>query len=102
MSVKLTNVSVERSLDGVRIGVCSVLQDQLRGNVSYCLSGTRRIVGTSLIRALFVERWNPSCDGKRKPYKCTYTKGESIDACEGGGSSSSSDEALVMRVERRG
>ena len=30
------------------------------------------------------------------------TKGESIDACEGGGSSCSSDEVLVMRMERRG
>ncbi len=30
------------------------------------------------------------------------TKGESIDAHEGGGSSCSSDEVLVMRIERRG
>ena len=30
------------------------------------------------------------------------TKGESIDAHEGGGSSCSSDEVLVMRMERRG
>jgi hypothetical protein len=30
------------------------------------------------------------------------TKGESIDAHEGGGSSCSSDEVLVMGMERRG
>ena len=50
----------------------------------------------------FVERGNPSCDVKRKPYKWKPTKGESIKACMRGGSSRSSVEILVMRMEQRG
>ena len=48
-----------------------------------------------------MERGNLVHDAKRKPYKLK-TKGESIDACTRGGSSRSSDEILVMRMEQRG
>jgi hypothetical protein len=47
-----------------------------RGNLFYCLSGIRRIVGTSLIRALIAERRNSSRDAKRKPYKCSPRRGK--------------------------
>jgi hypothetical protein len=39
---------------------------------------------------------------RENPISGSPTKGESIDAHEGGGSSRSSDEVLVMRMERRG
>jgi hypothetical protein len=45
---------------------------------------------------------NSPGNGKGKLYKCENTKGESTDVRGGGGSSGSSDEALVMSVERRG
>jgi hypothetical protein len=51
---------------------------------------------------LGVERGNLRHDAKRKPYKWPSHEGESIDACRRGGSSRSSEEVLVMRMERRG
>jgi hypothetical protein len=48
-----------------------------------------------------VERGNSSCDVKRKPISGDH-EGESIEAHEGGGSSYSSEEVLVMGMERRG
>jgi hypothetical protein len=52
VSIKLTNVSVETHFDGVKIGDFNASQDQRRGYLIYCLRGSRRTVGTSLIRAL--------------------------------------------------
>ncbi len=49
-----------------------------------------------------MERGNSFCDVKRKPYKCSSRKRESIEAQEGGGSSRISDEDAVMVLERRG
>jgi len=51
---------------------------------------------------LGAELGNSSCNAKGKPYKCENTKGESTDVREGGGSSGSSNEALVTSVERSG
>jgi hypothetical protein len=39
---------------------------------------------------------------RENPISGSTTKGESIDAHEGGGSSCISDEVLVMRMEQRG
>ena len=47
-------------------------------------------------------RGNSFCDVKRKPYKCSSRKRESIEAREGGGPSRISDEDAVMVLERRG
>jgi hypothetical protein len=48
---KRTNVSVERKLGGVEIGVLKLLQDKSGGSPADCPGGTRRRVGTSLIWA---------------------------------------------------
>ena len=42
-------------LDGVKIGDFNASQDERRRYLIYCLGGSRRTVGTSLIRALL---WN--------------------------------------------
>jgi hypothetical protein len=52
VSDKRTNVNVETSLGGVKIGVCPLLQDKSGGSPADCPDGTRRRVGTSLIRAV--------------------------------------------------
>ena len=58
--------------------------------------------GHELNPGFSMERENSSYNDKRKPYKCSPRKGESINVCEGGGSSRSSDEDAVMGLERRG
>ena len=58
--------------------------------------------GHELNPGFSMERGNSSCDVKRKPYKCSSRKRESIEAQEGGGSSRISVEGSVMGPERRG
>ena len=58
--------------------------------------------GHELNPGFSMERGNSFCDVKRKPYKCSSRKRESIEAQEGGGSSRISDEDTVMVLERRG
>ena len=68
----------------------------------YCLDGVRHKGSANLIQALV---WNVGtyCMMPREnPISGGPTKGESIDAYSRGGPSRSSDEILVMSMERRG
>ena len=58
--------------------------------------------GHELNPGFSMERGNPSCDGKRKPYKCSPRRGKVSKCMKGGGSSCSSDEDAVMVLEQRG
>src|ERR1700674_385525 len=51
---------------------------------------------------LGTELGNSSCDAKRKPYKWEPRRGKLSMHMKGGGSSRTSVEVLVMRMERRG
>src|ERR1700674_2529410 len=51
---------------------------------------------------LGTELGSSSCDAKRKPYKWEPRRGKLSMHMKGGGSSRTSVEVLVMRMERRG
>jgi len=67
-----------------------------------CLCCIRHIDGASLIQAQVRNRRTCRCDVKRKLQGRETDKKENIKAQHGGGTSRSSDEVLVMRMERRG
>ena len=88
--------------DGVKTGGLSDFQDESRGSLLAAWAAPRHKGGVNLIQA-FVRNVGTYCMMRREnPISGGPTKGESIDAYSRGGPSRSSDEVLVMRMERRG
>ena len=88
--------------DGVRTGGSRTLRDKFRGRPVYCLSGVRHADGVSPYQASVRNLGTCRPDVKGEIQTGSTCEDESTDAGHRGGMIRSSDEALVMRVERRG
>ena len=73
-----------------------------RKGPAYWPSGVRHTRGMSVVLALVWNVGTLAVMGRENPISGGPTKGESIEARQGGGSSRSSEEVRVMRMERRG
>jgi hypothetical protein len=67
----------------------------------YCPGGRRHRGGVNVAQATVKERGNLKVDVKGVRTSGKHPRGESTEAVARGGLGRSSDEALVMRVERR-
>ena len=80
----------------------SKVGDELVRSSEGCTSGVRCKVGASFFQALFRNCGNPSlgCKGRNTNYQ--HNECESTNARHGDGTARSSEEVLVMGMERRG
>ena len=75
-------------------------QDNSKGDLNYCLLGVRHEDGVKLAQAQ-IRNMGDQKQMSRERYKQQNCKAKSIEAVFGVGTSHSSEEALVMSVERR-
>ncbi len=71
------------------------------GQLAYWLWGSRHIEGMTPVQAFVRNTRSPLPDGKRKAQVESIHEADSSEAGEDGGRCCSSEEAFVMKVERR-
>jgi hypothetical protein len=88
------------SKDYIKTGVFILRRDNSKGYLDYCLLGVRHEDGVKLAQAQ-IRNMGDQRQMLRERNKQQNCKAKSIEAVFGVGTSHSSEEALVMREERR-
>jgi hypothetical protein len=78
------------------------LPGRVQGKPAYCLRGVRYTGGMNLIQAHLRNRRSPTVMERERRDPVDTGEADNTEALLDGGLTCSSEEALVMRVERRG